>query len=251
MKKDENNKNMWQSFNDQRTDFFVSVGYLLIECIIPGILIWVLIGNDFSFSFNKNLPHPIIGYVFLVCIIYLIYSVLCTCFIYHLNGHKADNFTYVVTIAIVFFVLILLGYAFKQNNTIFIIIKLVIILLSAVVAVTAGVFLTYIARNNEFKRKELVEGYLKDQREGKSLSEKMIKRIESYNLMIKKREEKQKKFDELKAKLDLKIEQEYQLQKQREEEKKNRIIKKLDKKEELQRAKQQKKENKKNKIEFK
>ncbi|QBQ07622.1 hypothetical protein SGLAD_v1c04230 [Spiroplasma gladiatoris] len=251
MKNIENNKNMWKNFSEQRTDFFVSAGFLLIESIIPGILVWLLVGNDFSFSFLNNLPDPKVGYIILICIIYLMFTFLSTFIFYILKLHKEDNFTYATTTTLVFITLILLGFAFNKNDTVFIIIKLVIVLFSAIIAVTLGVFITYIAKNKSFKKLEIFENYLSDYKEGKSVPLKIIDKIKKYEINLEQQKQKQKKIDDLKIELENKIEAEYQQQKQKDLEKKQKLNEKLDSKEKKARLKEQKKEAKKNKIEFK
>ncbi|AHI53032.1 DxFTY motif-containing membrane protein [Spiroplasma culicicola] len=238
-----NNKtaNAWQSFNESRTDFWVSVLFLLLESIIPGIAIWLTIGNDFSFSLLENLPSPIAGYVALICISYLLYTGIITTALYFLKAHKSDQFTYAFSFSIILIGLILLSYVF-ENTTLFIIIKFIILLLIAIMALTIGVFITLIARNQELKRKQNLEQQYQAWKKGEHIPTNKEIKFQRYEQFLLKEAQKQEEIQAFKKQLELKIDQEYQEQKANDALKIVKINEKLDKKEARQRAKQKKRD---------
>ncbi|AOG60330.1 hypothetical protein SHELI_v1c03770 [Spiroplasma helicoides] len=250
----ENNSNklkqMWVNFNEQRTDFFKSAGFVFLEAIIPGIAIWVLLGDDFLITMNTKLPSPTGGYVSLVCVLYLCYTILITYLFYKAKFHKADNFTYSITFNFILISVIATSYIFHRNDTTVIIAKFVIALAIGIIGITVGVFLTYIFRVLEFGRKLKLEQNLEAYNEGTLTEQRLINRAIKYQKYLDKLAEKQKLIDQKAELLQHKIDEEYELEKAKERMKKISLSEKLDLKEQKQREKAKKKEDKKNRIKF-
>lgn len=147
-------QNIWRVLNDERTGFWWSVFYIFFESLAPGIIIWILISDDFIISLNSNLPSPLLLYVSLICLSYLVYTWLSTYLFYKLKLHKADNFIYSLSFTNIFITITLLSFAFG-NTTVFIIIKFIIVIIIVVISVTFGVLITTILLNKEAKKEKL------------------------------------------------------------------------------------------------
>jgi len=173
-------QNIWRVLNDERTGFWWSVFYIFFESLAPGIIIWILISNDFIISLNSNLPAPLFLYVSLICLSYLMYTWLSTYLFYKLKLHKADNFTYSLSFTHIFITITLLSFAFG-NTTVFIIIKFIIVIIIIVISITFGVFITTILLEKETKKEKL---FLNDYNlwlEGFDVEKTKLKKIKRFH----------------------------------------------------------------------
>ncbi|QEH61740.1 hypothetical protein SCHIN_v1c05430 [Spiroplasma chinense] len=235
-------ENMWLEFNKQRTDFWISSLFILIESLAPGIAIWILVGNDVSISLKNNLPTPIVGYVALILFGYFIFTFLTTTIFYFLKFHKSDNFTYSLTFTMIISFLILIGFAFP-NTTIYVLIKFVLALVVGIVSLTFSVFITFLVRNQELKRKENFEIEYEAWKKGEPIPLKKEIKMKRHQDYLEKQKVIAEELEKFKIELEKNIEEKYIIEKQKDLEKVKAINEKLDKKE-------QKKREKKNRIKF-
>ncbi|WP_339043181.1 DxFTY motif-containing membrane protein [Spiroplasma endosymbiont of Apeira syringaria] len=130
------NKNQEVNFENNsentfpRTKFFLSVGYLIIQVLIPGIILFFTTSTDFTFK----LPFWI---MVLSSLILIIFTFIITFITYKLKLHQLDQFTYSIPFAFVLSLFYLSGYFLTPQQ---ILIRFIISIAGAVI----GIFLTSI-----------------------------------------------------------------------------------------------------------
>ncbi|WP_338985557.1 DxFTY motif-containing membrane protein [Spiroplasma endosymbiont of Diplazon laetatorius] len=229
--------NFLTDFNKSRTPFFKSLGFLMIEAIIPGLLIWFTVGFDFNWSLNNRLTKPAVGYVSLICTFYFIYSLLITYLFYKLKWHQADHFTFSMMITLVFVSIIMFG-SFIQNKGFWVLVKFISILLIVVFLTPLFVLLTTFIRNNELRNIEDLEKTIEAHKKGEVIPTKALLKAQRYQKFLIKKEAREQELIKFKLELDEKIRKELEIQKSKEELKKDKINQKLDAKEDKKRKKQ-------------
>lgn len=115
-----------------RTKFFLSVGYLIIQVLIPGIILFFTTSTDFTFTFK--LPFWI---MVLSSLSLIIFTFIITFITYKLKLHQLDQFTYSISFAFVLSLFYLSGYFLTPQQ---ILIRFIISIAGAVI----GIFLTSI-----------------------------------------------------------------------------------------------------------
>lgn len=232
-------QNMWKSFNEERTDFWWSCFYLLIESIIPGLAIWILVGNDFTISMSQNLPSPRLAFIFLILCGYLFYTCLTTWVFYRLKLHKADNFTYSITFTCIISAIVLIGFGLN-NLTVFLIVKFIVVILVGVICLTAAVFFTNLARTNEIKAAEKFSSLYQAWKKGEVVSPRINKKMVKYDQKLEFLIQHEIEVEKIRKQVEKKVNAKLKIE---EEEKNIKIInlsKKLDAKEAKKRAKDKK-----------
>ncbi|WP_342273607.1 DxFTY motif-containing membrane protein [Spiroplasma endosymbiont of Acasis viretata] len=130
------NKNQEVNFENNsentfpRTNFFLSVGYLIIQVLIPGIILFFTTSTDFTFK----LPFWI---MVLSSLSLIIFTFIITFITYKLKLHQLDQFTYSIPFAFVLSLFYLSGYFLTPQQ---ILIRFIISIAGAVI----GIFLTSI-----------------------------------------------------------------------------------------------------------
>ncbi|WP_338977897.1 DxFTY motif-containing membrane protein [Spiroplasma endosymbiont of Panzeria rudis] len=130
------NKNQEVNFENNsentfpRTKFFLSVGYLIIQVLIPGIILFFTTSTDFTFK----LPFWI---MVLSSLSLIIFTFIITFITYKLKLHQLDQFTYSIPFAFVLSLFYLSGYFLTPQQ---ILIRFIISITGAVI----GIFLTSI-----------------------------------------------------------------------------------------------------------
>ncbi|QHX36593.1 DxFTY motif-containing membrane protein [Spiroplasma sp. BIUS-1] len=229
--------NLLKEFNESRTPFFKSFSFLLIESIIPGFLIWFTIGYDFKFSLNEKLPTPHVGYLALICTVYLIYSCLLTYLFYKLKFHEIDNFTFAQISTIIFIAIIMFG-TFMKSSSLWILIRFISILLIVVVLTPLFVFIGTLIRNNDLRRVEDLERTYEAYKKGEIIPDKKLLKAQRYQKYLVSKIQKEEELEKFKLELDEKIKRELKEQELKEKLKAEKINKKLDAKENKKREKQ-------------
>ncbi|ATX71064.1 hypothetical protein SCLAR_v1c07470 [Spiroplasma clarkii] len=232
-------QNMWKTFNDERTDFWISFAFILLESIIPGLAIWILVGNDFTTTMKNNLPSPILGYVILIGISYLIYTGLVTFFCYKMKWHRADNFTYSLTFTCIFITITLIGYGLS-NSTMFLVVKFIIVILVAIVCITGAVFMTYLAKNSEIKMQQKFQENYAAWKAGAELKPGLVKKLVKYDKKQQALLAQHEEIESIKRKVQKKINAKLILEEEEKHIKIAKIDKRLELKEEKKRAKDKK-----------
>lgn len=74
-----------------RTNFFVSLGYLSVQVLLPGLVMFFLTSRDFTFTFKLPL-----GLMFVLSFALLVFALIVTFVTYKFKLHQLDQFTYVV-----------------------------------------------------------------------------------------------------------------------------------------------------------
>lgn len=115
-----------------RTKFLVSVGYLILQVLIPAIILFFTTGPDFTFTFKFAF------WIMLLCSLSLIVITFAiTFFTYKLKLHQLDQFTYSIPLAFVLSLFYLSGYFLSPQQML---IRFIIAIAGAVI----GIFLTSI-----------------------------------------------------------------------------------------------------------
>ncbi|AKX34006.1 hypothetical protein SLITO_v1c03520 [Spiroplasma litorale] len=234
---------IFKNFSDCKTPFFKSLLFITVESIIPGLLIWFLIGYDFSYSFKNNLPNPKALYIFLVLFFYFIYSFVTTTIFYYSKFHKADNFTYSLTITICLIMLYIIG-IFIVNESFWIFVKFIIIFATAILFLPISVFITMFFNNLVIKKNEEYDQMLLAYKNGEIIPTNKLIKAQRYSKFIINREQKKEELEKFKKSLEEKLEEKIKENELKKKEKEKNINLKLDKKEEKQRLKEIEKNSK-------
>ncbi|MDQ7983189.1 MAG: hypothetical protein REH79_03155 [Spiroplasma sp.] len=75
----------------KRTRFIISFAYLIIQVLIPGLILYFLTSNDFTFSF-----HLPLWLMFVLSFALILFAIIVTLITYKCKLHQLDQFTYVV-----------------------------------------------------------------------------------------------------------------------------------------------------------
>ncbi len=238
MKENKKQINFIREFNNDRTNFLLSILFVSIESLIPGITIWILVGFDFGVTMNQNLPQPVIGFVALICFVYFLYTFLSTTIFYFCKFHKADNFTFSITITVAIITVILIGYKLPNKN-VWILVKFIIVVVAIILSMSISVFTTLVFKNYELRRKENLEIMYKAWKNGDKIPTNKEIKLRRYETYIFKKNKRQEDLQKFKQELDYKINK----QLEERENKKNQRIKNINDKLD---EKENKKRNKKN-----
>lgn len=131
-----------------RTKFLVSVGYLILQVLIPGIILFFITGTDFTFTFKLSF------WLMLICSFGLvILTFILTFLTYKLKLHQLDQFTYTIPFAFVLSLFYLSGYFLSPQQ---ILIRFIIAIVGAVI----GIFLTSIILLLVIRKKQM-KSYIK------------------------------------------------------------------------------------------
>jgi hypothetical protein len=194
-----------QDFYGSRTPFLRSILFVLLEALIPGIVVWLLVGNDFpAISFADHLPNPHVGYVALICFGYILFTSGLTIALFYLKAHKADNFTYSFTVAIVISFVTLVGYGLGNSIT-FAFVKFIIAIVIIILVGMAGVFVTVLLTNSTYRVDDKVEDLLQKRIDGQELTTREARILAKYDQKLKKEQERDARSAEIQKKLDEKL----------------------------------------------
>ncbi len=145
---DTKNKNQEIKFESEsenifpRTKFLVSVGYLILQVLIPAIILFFTTSTDFTFTFKLDF------WIMLLCSLSLIVlAFIITFFTYKLKWHQLDQFTYSIPFAFVLSAFYLSGYFLSSQQ---ILIRFIIVIASAIISI----FLTSIILLLVIRRKQ-------------------------------------------------------------------------------------------------
>ncbi|WP_338970930.1 DxFTY motif-containing membrane protein [Spiroplasma endosymbiont of Labia minor] len=196
-----NRINFIKEFNAERTPFWISVLWIMIESFIPGLIIFLLLGNDFpSISYLTTLPTPNSGYLTLICTGYLFYSFLTTLVIFYCKGHREDNFTFSLAFTLTF-ISVILNSLWLGHKSWMIILRFVLAIVVLIIATIIGMFFTMIFRNNMLKIREENEIMLIAYRNGEIIPERKIVRVKRYEVYKQKMLQKKHELEAFKAEL--------------------------------------------------
>ncbi|AKU79590.1 DxFTY motif-containing membrane protein [Spiroplasma turonicum] len=228
---------IFKNFNDCKTPFFKSLLFISMESIIPGLTIWFLLGFDFSYSFKTNLPDPVGIYIFLILFSYVIYTFLSTYIFYLLKLHKADNFTYSLTITMCIVSLYIIG-IFIKNESFWILIKFLIIFLTALIFLPISVFITFLFNNLQLKKTEEFEQMLIAYKNGEIIPTSNLIRAQRYQKFLIKKQNEREELAKFKESLESKLQDKLKEDEIIKQQKIQKINSKLDKKEQKKRKKE-------------
>ena len=140
------NNNYENSF--PRTKFLLSVGYLMVQVVVPSMLVFLLTGTDFSFTFKLPLSLMIVITLGLIVVVFLL-----TLLTYKLKLHEIDQFTYTIPFAFVLGMIYITGYFLSPQQ---ILIRFII----AIAGSIFGILLTSIILLLVIRKKQL-KSYVK------------------------------------------------------------------------------------------
>lgn len=231
-----------REFDLERTNIWISFTFELLFVVLQYVVIWILIGstwnNDKFHNFYNDLPMKEF-LLSIICISYIVISLIINLITYILKWQKEDSFTFTVAIA-----LCLTGFI---CNSIWIdklsiggfgiFLKLVFLVMFALIGIFVGTLGTMLIRNFRFKIEEedqaLLEAY-KNSEEIPSIKRIRVERAQKYKLKKAQEIEELNKFkEELNEKIAL------ELKNKKEEALLNKKSVKMDKKEAKKRQKKQ------------
>lgn len=129
--------------NFLRTKFLVSVGYLVLQVMLPALALFFLTGTDFTFTFKQPLWLMIILTISLIT-----FTFLTTLLAYKMKLHQIDQFTYTIPFAFVLGMLYISGYFLTPNQ---LLIRFIISIAGAVI----GILLTSIILLLVIRKKQI------------------------------------------------------------------------------------------------
>lgn len=196
----------FSDFYNSRTPLWRGMLLVILESVIPGIVVYLLVGIDVkATSMADKLPSPHAGYASLIAICYIIFVIGFTTVLFFLKAHKSDNFTYSTTIAIIFAVLVMLSYGLTKNNTTFIFVKFIICFILVILGGMAGVFLTTIFSNFNYKKEEDAKSASEKVAAGEKISKREQKTLDRAAKEAEKKEAERLRSAAIKKKLDEKL----------------------------------------------
>ncbi|UZK64018.1 hypothetical protein MNF30_03570 [Mycoplasma mycoides subsp. capri] len=192
-------------FNNTRTPFWINLLVQLFTTIGLFLIILFFIGADlqnYSWNYFNKLGKLTYLYLFLICSAYLIIVFLINLLLVLFNVVKSDSFTYSFGLAFVGILIILTGNLFYYWNTTLVIktiLRFVLIIISMVLGVLFGTFISIIFKNKEYQKEEenlaILNAYLNNQIVPTKKQLKQIKKQE-YKLSKQKEYEELLKFKE-------------------------------------------------------
>lgn len=130
--------------NFLRTKFLVSVGYLVLQVMLPALALFFLTGTDFTFTFKQPLWLMIILTISLIT-----FTFLTTLLAYKMKLHKIDQFTYTIPFAFVLGMLYISGYFLTPNQ---LLIRFIISIAGAVIGILlTSIILLLVIRKNQIR----------------------------------------------------------------------------------------------------
>lgn len=128
--------------NFLRTKFLVSVGYLVIQVLLPSLALFFLTGTDFTFTFKQPLWLMITLTISLI-----IFTFVTTLIAYKMKLHQIDQFTYTIPFAFVLGMLYISGYFLTTNQ---LLIRFIISIAGAVIGILlTSIILVLVIRKNQ------------------------------------------------------------------------------------------------------
>lgn len=130
--------------NFLRTKFLVSVGYLVLQVMLPALALFFLTGTDFTFTFKQPLWLMIILTISLIT-----FTFLTTLLTYKMKLHQIDQFTYTIPFAFVLGMLYISGYFLTPNQ---LLIRFIISIAGAVIGILlTSIILLLVIRKNQIR----------------------------------------------------------------------------------------------------
>ncbi|QVK02248.1 hypothetical protein I7636_01425 [Mycoplasma mycoides subsp. capri] len=192
-------------FNNTRTPFWINLLVQLFTTIGLFLIILFFIGADlqnYSWNHFNKLGKLTYLYLFLICLTYLIIVFLINLLLVLFKVIKSDSFTYSFGLAFVGILIILTGNLFYYWNTTLVIktiLRFVLVIISMVLGVLFGTFISIIFKNKEYQKEEenlaILNAYLNNQIVPTKKQLKQIKKQE-YKLSKQKEYEELLKFKE-------------------------------------------------------
>lgn len=202
-----------RSFDNERTNIWISFVFELIFVVIPFATVWILVGpfwnNDKYHNFYNQLPMKELTMILIVLTLLMI-VVLINLLSYLLKIQKEDSFTYTFTIGMMLtsfvindlWILSLLS----SNNLFTWVLRFILMTVFAFIGILIGTWISILFRNNRFKIEEENEILLLAYENGEaipSIKQIRIKRAQKYR---EKKVLQQIELDAFREEIDLKIE---------------------------------------------
>ncbi|AHI53961.1 hypothetical protein SSABA_v1c05570 [Spiroplasma sabaudiense Ar-1343] len=202
------NMHFMNEFNADRTPFIISFAWLFIEAIIPALLVWLLMGKEFNFSFYNQLANPKSLWVVLACLLVIFWSIFSTTIIFILKGHRSDNFTFALITSVVLTSFIYNG-LWLGSTPVEWFLKIILAVVGLFLSAVLGTMLTAFARNKENKIRENHQIMFEAFKNNEPIPNKQLLKMRRYEAKLTKKELDQKELlafqSELKQKLDQEI----------------------------------------------
>lgn len=213
------------------TDFGWMSLAILIGVIVPGIIIWLLFGYDFSFSFEIMIGGSGVLFKILTTFLVLLITCLSAITFYYLKICKADIFLFSFAFFSVYVAFFYTGQTFKGTGGKEIIFRFLISLATGAVGTIFGTMIAWFVVNIEYKNEEALDEIIKrKETQPETLTDKEKKILKKYEMEVNKQkiqeEHNEKIIELLNNKLQVKIQEEHDMKE------------KLDKEEELERQKE-------------
>ncbi|WP_342276906.1 DxFTY motif-containing membrane protein [Spiroplasma endosymbiont of Nebria brevicollis] len=128
-----------------RTKFLVSVGYLVIQVLLPALALFFLTGTDFTFTFKEPLWLMIVLTISLI-----VFTFITTLIAYKMKLHQIDQFTYAIPFAFVLGMLYISGYFLTPDQ---LLIRFIISIAGAVIGILlTSIVLVLVIRKTQIKK---------------------------------------------------------------------------------------------------
>ncbi|WP_375317826.1 DxFTY motif-containing membrane protein [Spiroplasma endosymbiont of Virgichneumon dumeticola] len=128
-----------------RTKFLVSVGYLVIQVLLPALVLFFLTGTDFTFTFKEPLWLMIVLTISLI-----VFTFIATLIAYKMKLHQIDQFTYAIPFAFVLGMLYISGYFLTPDQ---LLIRFIISIAGAVIGILlTSIVLVLVIRKTQIKK---------------------------------------------------------------------------------------------------
>lgn len=183
-------------FNNTRTPFWINLLLQLFTTITLFLVILFFISPDlqnYSFNHFNKLNKLAYLYLFLICLAYLLVIFVINLLLVLCKIIKSDSFTYSFGLVFVGILIILTGNVFYHwNTTLFIktILRFVLVIISMVLGVLFGTFISIVYKNKEYQKDEqnqaILNAYLNNQLVP---NKKQLKQIKKQEYKLKKQQE--------------------------------------------------------------
>ena len=135
-----------------RTKFRISFLFLVLEVMIPSLIVWLLTGNDFLFSFKMH-----IYIVIILLISTIIFSFLLTMLFYFLKFHKSDQFTYSISLVLTLMALYISGFWWNDELMYRILLSFAVLFIGVVLGTIISVCFYNLELKKEYKSDDIAE----------------------------------------------------------------------------------------------
>lgn len=183
-------------FNNSRTPFLINLLFQLFTTISLFLVILFFIGPDlknYSWNYFNKLDKLAYLYLFLICLTYLLIIFVVNFLFVLFKFIKPDSFSYSFGLVFVGILIIFTGDLFYNWNISLVIktmLRFILIIISMVLGVLLGTFISVIYKNKEYQKEEQNQAILKAYLNNQIIpTKKQLKKIKQIEYKIAKQKE--------------------------------------------------------------